>query len=189
MDLPTLYDTSDSHRPIRLPLAGYQVIALHRDQNRSLVTLAQNLRAATNLAKDFCDAIERSGHREGIATVRVEEWVGTLTEGEWVPVSLRHGGFSHRFVTRDSWKRDQRNPSLPTTGDKVECVLLDGKTRKGGWRAKLLKCGAEGPITNTADVPKSAEPGQMVTLRVGTITHDGKRVQFHWHIGDNSSDR
>jgi hypothetical protein len=106
-----------------------------------------------------------------------------------VPVSLRHGGFSHRFVTRDSWKRDQRNPSLPTTGDKVECVLLDGKTRKGGWRAKLLKCGAEGPITNTADVPKSAEPGQMVTLRVGTITHDGKRVQFHWHIGDNSSDR
>ena len=189
MDFHTLSDTSDSRRPIRLPLAGYQVIALHRDQSRSLVTLAQNLRAATTLAKAFCDAIERGAHRDGIATVRVEEWVGTLTEGEWVPVSLRHGGFSHRFVTRDSGKRDQRSPSLPTTGDKVECVLLDEKTRKGGWRAKLLKCGAEGPITNTADVPKSAKPGQMVTLRVGAISHEDKRVQFHWHADDNSSDR
>ena len=189
MDLHTLSDASDSHRPVRIPLAGYQVIVFHRDRSRSLVTLAQNLRAATTLAKAFCDAIARCGLRDGIASVRVEDWVGTITEGVWMSVSLRHGGFSHRFVTRDSGKRDQRHPSLPTTGDKVECVLLDEKTRKGGWRAKLLKCGAEGPITNTADVPKSAKPGQMVTLRVGAISHEDKRVQFHWHPGDNPSDR
>jgi hypothetical protein len=191
MDSHRHFNTSDSQRPVRIPPAGYQVVALHRDRSRSLVTLARNLRAATTLAKAFCDATERSGDRDGIVIVRVEEWVGTLIEGEWVPVSLQHGGFWHRFVTHDSGRRhsgkcDQRSPSLPATGDNVECVLLGEKTRKGGWRARLLKHGAEGPITNTADVPKSAKPGQVVMLRLGAISQDGKRIQFQWQQADNA---
>jgi hypothetical protein len=76
-------------------------------------------------------------------------------------------------------------PSLPKAGDKVECALLAEKTRKGGWKATRLSRGTEGPITNTADVPKSAKAGQMVTLRVGAVSHDGKRIQFHWLQADN----
>ena len=188
MDSHTNFPTSAPCRLIR-PLAGYRVMARHRDQSRSLVTLAQNPRAARILAKAFCDAIEGNGHRNDIVSVEVEEWVGTLTEGQWERVSPRYGGFSHWFTTRDSRNGGHRNPALPKTGDKVQCVLLGGKTRKGGWKAKLLERGTEGPITNTEDVPESAKVGQIVTLRVGAISQDGKRIQFHWQPGDNSDGR
>ena len=185
MDSHTNFHTSAPCHLIR-PSAGYRVMARHRDQSRSLVTLAENPRAARILAKAFCDAIERNGHRNDIVTVQVEEWVGTLTEGEWERVSLRYGGFSHRLTTHDSRNGGPRNPSSPRTGNKVQCVLLGEKTRKGGWKAKLLQRGTEGPITNTDDVPESAKLGQVVTLRVGAISQDGKHIQFHWQPGDNS---
>jgi hypothetical protein len=188
MDSCTNFQTSAPCRSIR-PLAGYRVMARHCDQNRSLVTLAQNSRAARILAKAFCDAIERNGHRNGIVSVQVEEWVGTLTEGQWERISLRYGGFFHWFTTHESRNGDHRNLALPRTGDEVQCVLLGEKTRKGGWKAKLLQRGLEGPITNTADVTKSATPGQAVTLRVGAISHDGKRIQFHWQEADNPEGR
>lgn len=186
MDSYTNTQTSAPRRSIR-PLAGYRVMARHRDQCQSLVTLAENLRQAVTRAKAFCDTIATD--RDGVVSVRVEEWVGTLTEGEWQPVSPWLGGFSHRFATqlssRDSRNRDQRNPSLPRPGEKVQSILLGEKTRKGGWKAKLLQRGMEGPITNTGDVPKSAKVGQTVTLRIGAISHDGKRIQFHWQQADN----
>lgn len=179
--------TAVTRRPVRISLAGYRVMARHRDYNESLVTLAENLRQAANRAKAFCDAIATGSN--GIVSVRVEEWVGTLTEGEWRPVGPWCGGFSHRFVTQVSKRNprnsDHHNPSLQRTGDKVECVLLSEKTRKGGWRARLLQRGTEGPITNSEDMPKSVEPGHMVMLRVGIISLDGKRIQFHWQQADN----
>ena len=135
------------------------------------MTLAETRLQAATRAKAFCDAQEAGGSRDGIVSVRIEEWVGILTEGEWKPVSLWHGGFSHRFAThfssRNARNADDRNPSLPRTSDRVECVLLVEKTRKGGWKAQLLQRGTEGPITNSGDLPKSAKAGQTVTLRVG----------------------
>lgn len=188
MDSHANFQASAPRRPIR-PLAGYRVMARHRDHNQSLVTLAENLRQAVLRAKAFCDTIATNS--DGIVSVRVEEWVGTLTEGEWKPVSPWRGGFSHRFVTRLNSVRKFRNggqpcPSLPRAGDKVECVLLAEKTRKGGWKAKLLQRGIEGPVTNSGDMPKAAKAGQLVMLRVGAISHDGKRIQFHWQQGDNA---
>jgi hypothetical protein len=168
-------------------MAQFRVMARHRDHSLSLVTLAENGRQAVNLARKFCDRIATASN--GIALVRVEEWIGTLTEGEWKPVSLWHGGFSHRFAaqlaTRNGRNGDQRSQALPRTGDPVECVLLNKKTRKGGWMGKLLKRGTEGPITNTVDVPQSARPGQTVMLRVGSISQDGTRIQFRWNQADN----
>jgi hypothetical protein len=162
-------------------------MARHRNNEQSLVTLAENCRQAANHAKAFCDAIATRSN--GIASVRVEEWVGTLTEGEWRPVSPWLGGFSHRFpaqsIARNGRNGDQHAPSLPSAGDKVQCVLLGEKTRKGGWKAKLLNRGPDGPITNTADLPKTATPGQAVTLRVGSMSQDGKQVQFLWKLADN----
>ena len=186
MDSYTNIQTSAPRRPIR-PLARYRVMARHRDQGQGLVTLAENARQAANLAKAFCDTIATD--RDGILSVRAEEWVGTLTEGEWQPMSLSHGGFSHKFTTQLSTRTgsgDQRNPTLPKTGDMIQCVLMGEKTRKGGWKANLLQRPTDGPITNTADVPKSAKPGEVVMLRVGAISNDGKRIQFHWHEGDTT---
>ncbi len=77
--------------------------------------------------------------------------------------------------------RAQITLATPGTGDPLECVLLEKKTRKGGWKAKFLKRGAKGPTMNSAEVPKSAKPGQVIHLGVGVISDDGKRVQFHWH--------
>lgn len=188
MDSHANSQTSAPRRPIR-PLAGYRVMARHRDHSQSLVTLAETRLQAATRAKAFCDALEARGSRDGIISVRIEEWVGTLTEGEWKPVSLWHGGFSHRFATtfgtRNARNGDHRSPSLPKPGDKVESILLGEKTRKGGWKAKFVQRGTEGPITNTADMPKSAKAGQTVMLRVGAISHDGKRIQFHWQQADN----
>ncbi len=186
MDSNTNFQTPAPRSLIR-PLAGYRVMARYCDQSKSLVTLAENARQAANLAKAFCDTIATS--HDGIVSVRVEEWVGMLTEGEWRPVSPWRGGFSHRFttpfMTHNSRNSDHRSPSLPRAGDTVECVLLGEKTHKNGWKAKFLQLGMEGPITNTADVPKSAKPGQAVMLRVGAISHNGKRIQFHWQQADN----
>ncbi len=186
MDSCNNSSTSAPRRPI-LALARYRVMAGHRDRSQSLVTLAENCRQAANLAKALSAKIAAAPN--GITSVCVEEWVGTRTEGEWKRVSLSRGGFSERFETGDLHNGKPRNPSLPKTGDEVQCVLLGDKTRKGGWKAKLLKRGMEGPITNTADVPKSARPGQAVVLRLGTISHDGKRIQFHWQQADNVQSR
>jgi hypothetical protein len=192
MDSHKRFDMSASRRPTRIALSGYRVIAGFRDRSEALVTLATTLRQAINSAKEFYEAAIASyrqpasndNHRKDrLAEVRVEEWVGTLTEGQWERV--RYGGFMHRFNTRSHPNGDHRRPSLPESGSKVECVLLPEKTRKGGWKAKLLQGGLEGSITNTSDVPKSAKPDQKVTLRVGAISHGGKRIQFHWHVGDN----
>ncbi len=187
MDLHTASNASSHTHPIRISLARFRVTAYHRNQDTSLVTLAENLRQATNRAKAYCDALEAGGSRDGIISVRVEQWTGNLTEGEWKPVSLCRGGFSHHFPKYKHQDGNHRNPSLPRTGDTVQCTLLGEKTRKGGWKARLAQRGTDGPITNTADVPKSAKPGETVVLRVGTVSDDGKRIQFHWGQADNAA--
>lgn len=57
----------------RIPLRGYRVVARHRDHRESLVTLAENARQAAFMAKAFCEALEVSGRRDGIVSVRTEE--------------------------------------------------------------------------------------------------------------------
>lgn len=179
--------STPASRTTLLPPAGYRVVARHADRSLSLITLAENLRQAVNLARTFCDRVAPHGHE--IVAVHVEEWVGTLTEGAWQRVSLRQVGFS-RGLTTPSARHSSRNghhcrSSLPRTGDKVPCVLLSDKTRKGGWRARLVQGRVEGPITNTADVPKWVIPGQTVMLRLGAISQDGTRLQFRWCDADN----
>jgi CRISPR-associated protein Cmr6 len=61
---------------------------------------------------------------------------------------------------------------LPRPGERVEAVLLEEKTRKGGWRARHVATGIAGPIQNSNDVPdeirpgKKTEPSDTVTLIV-----------------------
>jgi hypothetical protein len=209
MDSRMYNQTSATGHQVHRSPAIYRVVALHRNHTESLVTLADNSRQAAIFARAFCDTLNANSNRNGIVSVRTEEWVGTLAEGKWQPISRFDGGVSYRITTRHfaqgtrqprsyhqggsspsvgphQTKTDEdRNPSLPCTGDEVECVLLNEKTRKGGWRAKFLKRPSDGPITNTHQVPQSARPGQVVVLRVGAISQDGVHVQFHWRQGDN----
>lgn len=59
-----------------------------------------------------------------------------------------------------------RGPSLPKPGERVQGVLLEEKTRKGGWRARHVATGITGPIQNSDDVPDEKKPGETVPLIV-----------------------
>jgi len=71
-------------------------------------------------------------------------------------------------------------PARLRPADSVSCELLAEKTKKGGWKAKLLPNGPEGPIVNTADVPADKKAGDVVNLIVHSVSADGKQVQFRW---------
>jgi len=60
-------------------------------------------------------------------------------------------------------------PTLPSAGDRVESILLDEKTKKGGWKARHEPSGLSGPIQNTADVPSDKKPGEKLTLIVASV--------------------
>jgi len=56
--------------------------------------------------------------------------------------------------------------ATPRVGDRVEAVLLDERTRKGGWKARHDPSGLAGAIQNSASVPADMKPGDHVTLVV-----------------------
>lgn len=70
--------------------------------------------------------------------------------------------------------------ALPQTGARVEVVLLEEKTKKGGWKAKHEASGLQGPIQNAADVPGDAEPGRRVDLVVASVNRNRREIAFRW---------
>ncbi|TVR83511.1 MAG: type III-B CRISPR module RAMP protein Cmr6 [Rhodospirillales bacterium] len=54
----------------------------------------------------------------------------------------------------------------------LRAELLDEKTRKGGWKARHLETGIEGPVTGEA--PDDCKPGDIVTLV------RANRTDFRW---------
>ena len=187
----------------RTSTADFRVMARLRDGSLALVSLARNSREAAAIAKRFRDEVDRrrlqmlgrSGTRRSrpgrtktwafsqrstrdapsgafnVAAVLVQVW-----DDGWQPLAVSRGGFIHVFRTGPT--RDSKTELH--SGAVVLCCLLQEQTRKGGWRARLSCNGQEGPITNSADMPDSACPGEEVLLRIGTISADRKRIQFHW---------
>jgi CRISPR-associated protein Cmr6 len=58
----------------------------------------------------------------------------------------------------------------PKAQDRVEAVLLEERTRRGGWRARHEPSGLAGPIQNTGDVPADRKPGDRLTLIVASVS-------------------
>ncbi|HUT87430.1 MAG TPA: type III-B CRISPR module RAMP protein Cmr1, partial [Candidatus Heimdallarchaeota archaeon] len=58
------------------------------------------------------------------------------------------------------------SPASLAFGDYVEAILLEEKTKRGGWKAKHEPTSMVGPIQNTEDVPADKKPGDIVELRV-----------------------
>ncbi len=73
---------------------------------------------------------------------------------------------------------------LPQTGERVDAVLLDEKTKKGGWKAKHEASGLQGPIQNAADVPGEVEPGRRVDLVVASVNRNRHEIAFRWPAAD-----
>lgn len=57
-------------------------------------------------------------------------------------------------------------PGLPKPRERVEVVLLEEKTKKGGWRIRHEPSGLEGPVQDWQKMPIHLEAGQRLTLTV-----------------------
>lgn len=68
--------------------------------------------------------------------------------------------------------------SRPKPGELVGAVLIEEKTKKGGWKAKHQTSGLQGPIQNTRDVPDDAEPHSQVRLIVASA--NPREIAFRW---------
>lgn len=64
-------------------------------------------------------------------------------------------------------------------GSMQVCVLLEGKTKKGGWKVKIKgNDSISGPIQNTQMVPSDKNAGDEITLRVKSV--DGNNTFFEY---------
>ena len=63
-------------------------------------------------------------------------------------------------------------------GDRVQAVLLEERTKKGGWKARHEASGLSGPIQNSRDVPSSRKPGDRVTLVVSSVSAQEVAFRF-----------
>jgi len=70
------------------------------------------------------------------------------------------------------------SPYKGRTNDVIEAVLLEEKTKKGGWRAQIKGYSQVGPIQNSDQVPADAKPGDVVRLVIAAINE--REVQFRW---------
>lgn len=67
---------------------------------------------------------------------------------------------------------------LPKPGDKVDAVLLEEKTKKGGWKARHEPSGLSGPIQNSSDVPRDKSAGDGLTLLVASANE--REIAFRY---------
>jgi CRISPR-associated protein Cmr6 len=71
--------------------------------------------------------------------------------------------------------------ATPKPGDRVEAVLLEERTRKGGWKARHDPSGLAGPIQNTSDVPADEKPGNRMPFIVASVS--SREIAFRFPTG------
>jgi len=79
---------------------------------------------------------------------------------------------------REAAARASQVRPAPRPGDVVEAVLLEERTKKGGWKARHEPSGLEGPIQNSAAVPSDRRSGDRVSLIVKIAK--GRESGFEW---------
>jgi CRISPR-associated protein Cmr6 len=75
--------------------------------------------------------------------------------------------------------------AVPKSGDRVEAVLLEERTKKGGWKARHEPSGLAGPIQNSADVPVTEKAGGRLTLVVASVS--AREIAFRVPTGATAS--
>lgn len=72
---------------------------------------------------------------------------------------------------------------VPKAGDQVEAVLLDTRTKKGGWRARHEPSGLEGPVQNSADIPGDKKAGDTLALIIASVSANRQEIAFRYPRG------
>ena len=105
----------------------------------------------------------------------VEEWTRLTNRGDWRRLlePVEPPAVAAAPTTNLPWRHFDK-------GTVFEATLLPVKTRRGGWRAKLLRYNATGPITNTDEVPLEVKPGDVVCLQLEASNCDGSHLQMRW---------
>ncbi|NTV29494.1 MAG: type III-B CRISPR module RAMP protein Cmr6 [Candidatus Omnitrophica bacterium] len=67
---------------------------------------------------------------------------------------------------------------LPKAGESVQAVLLEMRTKKGGWRAQHAATKIEGPVQNSADVPADKKVGDQLRMIVALVS--GREIAFRY---------
>ena len=94
-------------------------------------------------------------------------------------------GYGRFHPCKASTPSPQQDPPKPRhteirdkPGDRVQAELVEEKTRKGGWKARHLESGLQGPIQDTRNVAADAKPGQQVELTVASVS--SREMAFKW---------
>lgn len=187
----------------------FRVVCHHADGSVGLLTLCQTLSGARTKARREVDQHLARLRSERLAVlldakrptqIRVEQWIGEATSGAWKVVERREGGYEFTFHDspprkfrgknsresdsvsfRDGHSADLAEKSLaPQSGDLVECVLLERRTRRNGWFAKVATLPISGPVTGPAPHGQALEPGMKIVLRVCSCKLSTAAAQFAW---------
>ena len=193
MSLDRFIPAVDHGLTVSVSTANVRVMSLHANRTTALVGLHGTIAAAIRQAEivfrhhqalAMRDPISYRSAEDCLVRVFVQRWHGSLTEGVWSTVPNRHDGFDKAI----SFKRPSKRSSQDLlehqwrTGEKVECVLLEKRTRRGGWRAKMLNAPYQGPITNSDIVPATVSAGEQVELRICSLSTRTSDAQFAWAV-------
>lgn len=78
-------------------------------------------------------------------------------------------------------QRVARSESGITNGSVQTCILLEEKTKKGGWKASIKNnSDISGPIINTGDVPVDKKGGDEIELKVAALK--GANSSFKYEV-------
>ena len=167
---------------------NYRVMLLRANGEIGLVCLCSDRRQATEVARDVCEKYLQRLELQWQQIVRrpdrpklvfLEVWDGTSTSGRWRQPSRKTFRFEFHDRARGSQQTDDPQSQVVwKTGSLVKCVLLRQKTRKGGWRAKIVDSTFEGPVTNWQSIPASCNAGDEVVLKVCGISTRSGNAQF-----------
>lgn len=88
--------------------------------------------------------------------------------GDWGVGGKTSSGYGRLVDPEASGTKDEPPPKAdaPKPGSKVDAVLLEERTKKGGWRARHDASGLAGPIQNSDAVPAEKKPGDNISLTV-----------------------
>ena len=70
---------------------------------------------------------------------------------------------------------------LLKVGARVDVMLLEERTKKGGWKARHAGAGLEGPVQNSNEMPVDKKPGDRLSVEVRVAK--GKESAFRY-LGD-----
>jgi len=179
-----MLQSQNSSRPSGIAnQSRYRVMLLRANGKIALVFMSPNrvraVRVARKAIKNHLARLEKDWRRiiksdDRPKMVYIEQWQGDAIFGSWE--SPRRDKFQFEFHDRPRGRRKSKEDLK--TGSLVNCELLPEKTRKGGWRAKIVGTRHEGPVTNWQDIPSDLVAGDLVPLKLCGISIQSGSAQF-----------